>query len=284
MPPLVTLLIRCTDRTGIVAALSNFIADHGGNIVDADQHSEAETGRFFMRIVFTLDGFDLPRDEIAPALDRLNGRFDLHYALHFSDRRPRVAVMCSKTPHCVYDLLVRQTMNELGGDIVLVMSNHTDLEKVSEHFGVPFLHTPVTADTRAKVESTQRNILREHNIDLVVLARYMQVLSGEFCDAWRERIINIHHSFLPAFAGARPYHQAKERGVKIIGATAHYVTQELDAGPIIEQDVIRVTHRDSVDDLVQKGRDIERRVLATAVKLHLDRRVLVEGNRTIVFH
>ena len=209
--------------------------------------------------------------------------FGLHWELNFDDARDRVAIFCSKQPHCLYDLLLRQRLGELAGDIVLVVSNHDDARAAAEYFGLPFVVVPVAADSKTAAEARQQELLEEHRIDLVVLARYMQILSPGFVRRWPGRVINIHHSFLPAFAGAKPYHQAQERGVKLIGATAHYATADLDEGPIIEQDVTRVTHRDTVDDMVRKGRDLERQVLARAVRLHLDRRVIVEGNRTIVF-
>jgi formyltetrahydrofolate deformylase len=277
------LRIRCADRTGIIAALSDFVFRHGGNILDLDQHSEAESGRFFMRLVWSLDDFNLDAEAIRMALQVLARGFGLHWELNFDDRRDRVAIFCSKQPHCLYDLLLRQRLGELAGDIVLVVSNHPDARPAAEYFGLPFVVVPVAPDAKEEAEARQQKLLEEHSIDLVVLARYMQILSPAFVARWSGRVINIHHSFLPAFAGAKPYHQAQARGVKLIGATAHYATADLDEGPIIEQDVTRVTHRDTVDDMVRKGRDLERQVLARAVRLHLDRRVLVEGNRTIVF-
>jgi formyltetrahydrofolate deformylase len=207
----------------------------------------------------------------------------LHWELDRDDRRDRVALFCSKAPHCVYDLLLRQRLGELAGDLVLVVSNHADLRPAAEYFGLPFEVVPVDPDARQSAEARQQELLERHRIDLVVLARYMQVLSPGFVGRWAGRVINIHHSFLPAFAGARPYHQAQARGVKLIGATAHYATADLDEGPIIEQDVVRVSHRDGVADMVRRGRDLEQQVLARAVRLHLDRRLLVEGNRTVVF-
>jgi formyltetrahydrofolate deformylase len=283
-PTTATLLVSCRDRTGLVAALSNFVFHHGGNILDADQHAEdaGDGGQFFMRLVWDIAGFRLDRAGIDAVLQQLGRQFELSWQLTYSDIRPRVAVFASKTPHCLYDLLLRQQLHELNGDIAAVVSNHRDLEGVAGHFGVPFHHLPI-ADDKAAGEAAQERLLAELGADLVVLARYMQILSGDFVARWRGRIINIHHSFLPAFVGAKPYHQAKQRGVKIIGATAHYVTSELDQGPIIEQDVARVSHRDEVEDLVRKGRDLERQVLSRAVKAHLDRRVLISGNRTIVF-
>jgi formyltetrahydrofolate deformylase len=284
-----TLLVSCRDRTGLVAALSNFVFENGGNIVSADQHAEPTDpdgggeGLFFMRLVWDTAGFRLDRAGIAAALKGLAVRFDLAWQLSYSDRRQRVVVLVSKTPHCLYDLLLRQQLGELDGDIVGVISNHDDLRGVAEHFAIPYWCLPVAADGKGAAEAAQQRRLDELGVDLVVLARYMQVLSPAFVARWPGRIINIHHSFLPAFVGAHPYRQAKERGVKIIGATAHYITADLDQGPIIEQDVARVSHRDQVDDLVRKGRDLERQVLSRAVRAHLDRRVLVVGNRTIVF-
>jgi formyltetrahydrofolate deformylase len=277
------LRIRCADRTGIIAALSDFVFRHGGNILDLDQHSEAESGRFFMRLVWSLDDFNLDAEAIRMALQVLARGFGLHWELNFDDRRDRVAIFCSKQPHCLYDLLLRQRLGELAGDIVLVVSNHPDARPAAEYFCLTVVVVPVAPDAKEEAEARQQKLLEEHSIDLVVLARYMQILSPAFVARWSGRVINIHHSFLPAFAGAKPYHQAQARGVKLIGATAHYATADLDEGPIIEQDVTRVTHRDTVDDMVRKGRDLERQVLARAVRLHLDRRVLVEGNRTIVF-
>ncbi len=276
-----TLLVTCADRSGLVAALSDFVFRNGGNIVDLDQHTDAETGSFFMRLVFDVAGFRLDRAGIVTAVEVLAQSHALATSLTFTDARPKVAVFCSKVPHCLYDLLLCQQLAELHGDIVAVISNHEELRKVAEHFSLPFHHVPM-AD-KAATEAAQEALLRELGVEVVVLARYMQILSPGFVERWQGRIINIHHSFLPAFVGARPYHQAKERGVKIIGATAHYVTSELDQGPIIEQDVCRVTHRDRVEDLVRKGRELERQVLTRAVKLHLERRVLIHGNRTIVF-
>ena len=280
---LATLLVSCSDRTGIVAALSDFVFRHDGNIIDADQHAERDGGQFSMRLVWDVSKFGLDSDTTRTAIEVLAKRYDLTWELTFNERRPRVAVFVSKTPHCLYDLLLCQQLGELGGDIVAVVSNHPELGEVCQHFEVPFFHQPVDPVNKAPAEDAQQALLAEHQVDLVVLARYMQILSPAFVVRWPNRMINIHHSFLPAFVGARPYHQAKERGVKLIGATAHYVTADLDQGPIIEQDVCRVSHRDEVEDLVQKGRELERQVLTRAVRLHLQRRVLVSGNRTIVF-
>ena len=277
-----TLLVSCRDRTGLVAALSQFVFENGGNIVDLDQHAETDSGMFFMRLAWDLARFKLDRDGLDAGLAYLAKRFELTLSLTLSDRRPRVAVFASKVPHCLYDLLMAEQLGDLGGEIAAVISNHADLAPVAGHFGKAFHHVPVEADKPA-AETRQRTLLAEAGVDLVVLARYMQIVSPRFCQDWQGRLINIHHSFLPAFAGAKPYHQAKERGVKLIGATAHYVTAELDQGPIIDQGVARVSHRDEVEDLIRKGRELERQVLTRAVRLHLQRRVLVSGNRTIVF-
>jgi formyltetrahydrofolate deformylase len=283
LPVTATLLVSCRDRTGLVAALSAFVFENGGNIIDADQHADLETGLFFMRLVFNIDGFKLERAAMQAALTSLAARFTLTWELTFSDVRPRVAVLASKTPHCLYDLLLSHQLGELGGDLCVVISNHEALRSVAGHFGVRYERIPVEPAQRKAAEGAQQRLLDELQVDLVVLARYMQILSPELVARWPGRIINIHHSFLPAFVGAKPYHQAQARGVKVIGATAHYVTSDLDQGPIIEQDVCRVSHRDDVEALVQKGRELERQVLTRAVRAHLQRRVLVTGNKTIVF-
>jgi formyltetrahydrofolate deformylase len=282
-PVTATLLVNCRDRTGLVAALSSFVFDHGGNILDADQHAERDSGEFFMRLVWDLAGFTIERNQIRLEMTQFSQRFDLKWELTFSDHVPRVVVFATKASHCLYDLLLCQQIGDLGGEIVMVISNYDVLADVCKHFDVPFKLIPVDRNDKQKAEQQQLALLDSLNVDVVVLARYMQILSAEFVDHWPNRIINIHHSFLPAFAGAKPYHQAKERGVKIIGATAHYVTAELDQGPIIEQNVQRVSHREEVEDLMRAGRDLEREVLTRAVRLHLQRRVLVSGNRTIVF-
>lgn len=264
-----------------MAAVSSFIAERRGNILALDQHVELETATFFMRAVWDLAAFTVPRAAVAAEVAAFCSSQGLSYQLAFSDEIPRAAVFASRTPHCLYDLLLNDQLDELGGTVALVVSNHPDLRSVAEHFGKPFAHVPM----RDKVigEGVHRDLLAEHRIDVVVLARYMQILSPAFVNDWRGRVINIHHSFLPAFVGAEAYRQAKERGVKMIGATAHYVTAELDQGPIIEQATVRVSHRDSYRDFVRRGRDLEREVLSRAVKLHLERRVIVSGNRTIVF-
>ncbi len=263
--------------------MSDFVFRNGGNILDLDQHADSASDTFFMRLRWDLAGFALDRVGTGHALAALERRFGLEWDLSYSERRQRVAVFATRAPHCLYDLLLSHSLGELGGELVGVIANHEDLRPVAGHFDVPFHHIPVAKEARAEAEAAQLRLLDELDVDLVVLARYMQILSPEFVAARPGRIINIHHSFLPAFVGAKPYHQAKERGVKLIGATAHYVTADLDQGPIIEQDVARVSHRDDVAQMVQKGSELERQVLTRAVRLHLERRVLIAGNRTIVF-
>jgi formyltetrahydrofolate deformylase len=277
------LLVTCPDRPGLVASVAGFLRDHGGNIIHADQHTDRTAGTFLQRVEFELDGFDLPRDAIGPAFAPLARRFDMTWQLRFSDEIVRVAILVSKLGHCVYDLLARWRLEELRIDIPLIVSNHADLEPIARDFGIDFHHLPVTPETRPAQEAALLDLLERHDVHAVVLARYMQVLGGEILERYAGRMINIHHSFLPAFAGARPYHQAAERGVKIIGATAHYVTPELDQGPIIDQAVVGVSHRDSVQDMIRKGRDLEKTVLARALSLHVENRVLVCGNRTVIF-
>jgi formyltetrahydrofolate deformylase len=277
------LLVSCPDRKGLVASVSDFIYKNDGNIVHADQHTDFQQGVFLQRVEFEVDDFRIPRDGIAEAFRPIARRFEMAWELHFSDAVPRMALFVSKLDHCLHDLLWRQKAGELRAEVAYVVSNHEDLRPVAASFGVPYHVHPITPATKAAEEAKIEQRLREERIDLVVLARYMQVLSTEFVARWPHQIINIHHSFLPAFAGAKPYHQAYERGVKVIGATGHYVTEDLDQGPIIEQDVVRVSHRDAVEDLVRKGRDLEKVVLARAVSLHLRHRVLVYGNKTVVF-
>jgi len=278
-----TLLITCRDQKGLVAAVSDFLYRNEGNIIHADQHTDQEEQVFVQRVEWELGGFKIPREEVAPAFEQIADRFQMRWSLRFSDYTARVAVFVSRLPHCLYDLLARWRMGEYGADIPLIISNHEEHAGVAQDFGVPFHCLPITPETKVAQEEKAIALLQDNRIDLLVLARYMQVLSEGFVSRFPARIINIHHSFLPAFAGARPYHHAHERGVKLIGATAHYVTPELDQGPIIEQDVVRVSHRDSVDDLVRKGRDLEKLVLARAVDLHLRNRVVVYGNKTVVF-
>ena len=279
--PSATLLITCRDQPGLVAAVSQFLYEAGANIVHADQHVDRAEGLFLQRVEFDLDHLDL--ETISSGFGRVAERFGMEWSLRRSDHHPRVAIMVSRQPHCLVDLLARWEMDELPGTPVAVVSNHPDHARVVEHFGLPYHHLPVAGENREAQEKQVLELFDELGVELVVLARYMQILSAYFVEQYPHRIINIHHSFLPAFAGGRPYHQAYERGVKVIGATAHYVTADLDQGPIIDQDVIRVSHRDEVADLAQKGRDLEKVVLARAVRLHLEHRVLVYANKTVVF-
>jgi len=277
------LLLSCADQKGLVATVADWIYRHGGNIVEADQHSDVEMGVFLQRIEWDLEGFDLDREEIGGAFRPVAERFGMRWDLRFTDQVARMAILVSKLGHCLYDLLWRQKAGDFRAVVPLVVSNHTDLREAATSFGARFECVPVTPEAREAAEVRLAAVLEEERIELVVLARYMQVLGPLLLERYPQRIINIHHSFLPAFVGARSYHQAYERGVKAIGATAHYVTADLDQGPIIEQDVARVSHRDSVDDLLRKGRDLEKVVLARAVDLHLRHGVLVYGNKTVVF-
>ena len=281
--PTAVLLISCPDQRGLVARVADFVFRHNGNIVHSDHHTDSESATFLMRVEWELEGFDIPREQIASAFAPLADPLQMRWELHFSDQPQRIAILVSKYSHCLNDLLWRGSAGELRGEIVLVLSNHPDLEPEVRRFGIPYHAFPVTPETKAEVEKQEWELLLNYRIDLVVLARYMQVLSPAFVAHYPNRIINIHHSFLPAFTGGRPYHQAYERGVKLIGATSHYVTAQLDEGPIIEQDVARVSHRDTVEDMVRKGRDLERLVLARAVRLHLENRVLPYGLKTVVF-
>ncbi len=280
--PTATLLISCPDQRGLVAKFANFIYSNGGNIIHADQHTDFAAGLFLTRIEWQLDGFNLPREFIAPAFNAIAQPLGAKWEIRFSDTVPRIAIWVSRQDHCLFDLIWRQRAKEFVGEIPLIISNHSNLKVVAEQFNIDFQHIPISKDNKSEQEAQQLELLRQYKIDLVVLAKYMQIVSADFISQFPQ-IINIHHSFLPAFIGANPYHRAFERGVKIIGATAHYATADLDAGPIIEQDVVRVSHRDEVDDLVRKGKDLERVVLARAVRSHLLNRVLVYGNRTVVF-
>lgn len=277
------LLITCLDRPGLVAAVANFIAGQGGNVVHADQHVDDMTRVFFQRVEFDLDGFPLGRDEIGPAFARVAEPLGTQFRVAFSDSVPRVALLVSREPHCLTDLLARWAAGELAADVRVVVGNHPDHEATARFYGMPYHHLPVTPQTKPAQEAALQAVLDDQQIDLVVLARYMQVLSDRFVACRPNRIIDIHHSFLPAFVGPRPYHQAHSRGVKLIGVTAHYATAKLDQGPIIEQDVVRISHRDTVADLIRKGRDPEKVVLARAIRYHLEHRVLVYANKTVVF-
>ena len=286
------LLIDCPDRKGLVARVSTLLYEQGANILHADQHQDHELGLFFMRVEWALNGTGEPGTDggAEAALERFRVAFaplaeelEMRWQLSWSARRPRVALFCSQYLHCLADLLQRSAAGELECEIAVVVSNHRVAEPLAGFYGIPFVHIPVTAATRTEAEAEQLKLLAELEIDLVVLARYMQILTPKFVSAYPARIINVHHSFLPAFIGARPYHAAHARGVKLIGATSHYVTEVLDDGPIIEQDVARISHRDQVDDLVARGRDLERVVLSRAVRWHLERRILCYGNKTVVF-
>ena len=277
-----TLLISCPDQQGLVAKLANFIYANGGNIVHADQHRDEASGLFLSRLEWQLAGFNLPPDLIGPAFNAIAQPLGATWQLHFSATVPRIAIWVSRQDHCLLDLLWRHRAREFHAEIPLIMSNHGNLVDIAQQFGMDYRHVSLKGQDKAEREAQQLALLQEYRIDLVVLAKYMQILSPEFIRQFPQ-VINIHHSFLPAFVGAQPYHRAHERGVKIIGATAHYVTAALDAGPIIEQDVVRISHRDGVADLIRKGKDLERMVLARAVRLHLQNRVLVYGNRTVVF-
>ena len=278
-----TLLVACPDRRGIVAALAQVLYGHGANIFDSDQHTDTIAGQFFQRLHFDLTDLQTDRGTLERAISEVAERFAMRYELRYQKRQKRVALFVSRYDHCLYDLLLRHQSGELRCELPLILSNHPDLERVAAQFGVPFRLIPVSAETKAQAEAAQLALLSEAKIDLLVLARYMQILSGQFVADFAGKIINIHHSFLPAFVGGKPYHQAYARGVKLIGATAHYASAVLDEGPIIEQDVVRCSHRDSIDDLVRKGRDLEKVVLARAVRWHLEDRVLEYGNKTVVF-
>ena len=278
------LLVSCPDQKGLVATVSDFIFRHGGNILHTDEHTDAESTWFLMRVEFDPEGFDLPLDEVARHFDPIADRFGMEWRLTQPGQRKRMVIMVSKYDHCLVDLLYRHKIGELNCDIPLIISNHEDNRPVADFYQIPFTVVAVTKDNKREAEQKQIALIHEKKANFVVLARYMQVLSPEFVATFPSGIINIHHSFLPAFVGAKPYHQAFQRGVKLIGATSHYVTEVLDDGPIIEQDVVRISHRESVEDLIQKGRDLEKVVLSRAVRWHIDDRVLLYGNRkTVVF-
>ena len=275
-----TLLLSCPDQKGIIAAVTQMLFGLGANIVDADQHTDPVASMFFQRIAFESDR---AREDIEAALRELAPRFQLAWTLAFGRRNLRVALFCSKQEHCLYDLLIRYRAGELPCHVALVISNHPTLAHVAKHFDVPFHHIPMSAETKPAQEVATQALLEQNNVELVVLARYMQILSPGFVTRWPSSIINIHHSFLPAFVGANPYRQAYEKGVKLIGATSHYVTADLDQGPIIEQAVVRCSHRDHPDELVRKGKDLEKHALARAVRMHLEDRILVYAGKTVVF-
>jgi formyltetrahydrofolate deformylase len=277
------LLISCPDQKGITAAVTDFVFRRGGNIIDADQHTDTDSKTFFMRIKWELGGFNVPQDHIGDEFRSVAERFGMSWDIYFDDVLPRVAIFVSRHLHCLHDLLFRYASGQLPCEIVLIIGNHPDAEPLAAERGIEFLHIPVTAETKLAVEERELLVLREKAIDLVVLVRYHQILTGNFIRHYPNKIINIHHSFLPAFAGSSPYAQAYRKGVKIIGATSHYVVEELDQGPIIEQDTERVSHKHSVEDMVRIGQDLERMVLSRAVRWHLERKILCCGNKTVVF-
>ena len=279
------LLLHCPDQPGILAEVTDFITVNKGNIIYLDQYVDHVENIFFMRIEWDLESFLVPQEKIEDYFETLYAqKYGMSFRLYFSDVKPRMAIFVSKMSHCLFDLLARYTAGEWNVEIPLIISNHPDLQHVAERFGIPFHLFPITKETKEEQEKKEMELLVKHKVNFIVLARYMQVISGKMIDAYPNRIINIHHSFLPAFVGAKPYHAAFERGVKIIGATSHYVTTELDAGPIIEQDVVRITHKDTVQDLVNKGKDLEKIVLSRAVQKHIERKVLAYKNKTVIFN
>jgi formyltetrahydrofolate deformylase len=277
------LLLSCPDRKGVVASVSGFIYQHGGNILHADEHSDVDSETFLMRVEFDPAELDIPLSDFAWHFSQIANEFNLQWRLALSNIRQRMAILVSKYDHCLVDLLYRHQNGELACDIPCVISNHPESQAIAEFYRIPFFLVPVERERKRAAERQIISILQNNAADFVVLARYMQILSPDFVSAYPQKIINIHHSFLPAFVGSRPYHQAFKRGVKLIGATSHYVTEILDDGPIIEQDVVRISHRDSVEDLIQKGRDLEKVVLSRAVRWHVENRVLLYGNKTVVF-
>lgn len=279
-----TILIYSPDRPGLVAAVTDFISVNGGNIIQLEQHVDRRENIFFMRIKWDLTNFLIPNEKISDYFQTMYAnKYNMTFRLYFNDYTPKMAVFVSKMSHCLFDILARYTAGEWNVEIPLIISNHEDLRWVAEKFGIEYHVLKMTKDNKDEIETKQMALLEEKNIDFIVLARYMQILTDKFIESYPNKIINIHHSFLPAFVGAKPYHAAYERGVKIIGATSHYVTAELDAGPIIEQDITRITHRDDVEDLVRKGQDLEKIVLSHAIEYHINRRVLVYKNKTILF-
>ncbi|MGE0268144.1 MAG: formyltetrahydrofolate deformylase [Candidatus Omnitrophota bacterium] len=277
------LLISSADQRGITATVSDFVFKHNGNIIHADQHIDEQSNTFFMRIQWSLDGFDLKKDQIGAAFSPIASRFNMQWNLYFTGDRIRTAVFVSKHLHCLHDLLYRYRSGELNCDIPVVVSNHPDAKHIAGNFDVKYIETPATAENKPELENQQLKILAEENIELIILARYHQILSPLFVERYPNKIINIHHSFLPAFAGRNPYARAYKKGVKIIGATSHYVTADLDEGPIIEQDTVRVSHSDSLEELKREGSDLERMVLNRAVRWHIERKVLCYNNKTVIF-
>jgi formyltetrahydrofolate deformylase len=283
MKPSAILLVSCPDAKGEVATIADFVFRHNGNILHADEHADEESGVFLMRVEFDPKDFDVPLSDFGMLFAPIAEKFQMTWRLAQSAHRPRMIIFVSKYDHCLVDLLYRHQSGELACEIPLIISNHADNQAVADFYKIPYVVISVTKENKQTAEASIQSLIDEHKPDFMVLARYMQILSNEFVNRYPQRIINIHHSFLPAFVGARPYHQAFERGVKLIGATSHYVTEVLDDGPIIEQDVVRVSHRDTVEDLIRKGRDLEKVVLSRAVRSHVENRVLLYGNKTVVF-
>lgn len=278
------MLLHCPDKQGILAVVTEFINNNNGNIIYLDQYVDTVQGVFFMRVEWELDGFLIPKEKLSEYFQTLLAKpYDMVFNIYFHKQKPRMALFVSKQAHCLYDLLAHYEAGDWNVEIPLIVSNHPDLEHVAKKFGIPFFVFPINKDNKEEQEQKELDLLHENNVSCIVLARYMQIISPRIIAEYPEKIINIHHSFLPAFVGAKPYHAAYERGVKIIGATSHYVTEELDAGPIIEQDVVRISHKDTVGNLLRKGQDLEKIVLSRAVEKHIDRKILVYKNKTIVF-
>ena len=278
------LLLHCPDQPGILAEVTNFITINKGNILHLSQYVDRVDNIFFMRIEWQLDDFFIPREKIYDYFNTLYAqKYKMSFELHFGDEPPRIAIFVSKMSHCLYDMLARYSAGEWDCEIPFIISNHEDMRQVADRFGIPYYVFPITKENKAEMEEKEMELLRQYGITTIILARYMQIISDKMIEAYPNRIINIHHSFLPAFIGAKPYHQAYERGVKIIGATSHYVTKELDAGPIIEQDVVRISHKDTLEDLVMKGKDLEKIVLSRAVKKDIEHKILVYNNKTVIF-
>lgn len=278
------LLIHCNDRKGLLSIITQFLFEHNGNIVDLNEHVEKDQEIFFMRVEWELEGFDIPKPEIRAAFEKqIANQYEMQWQLHFTSKKPRMAIFVSKASHCLYDILSRHYSREWQIEIPVIISNHKMHEEVANRYNIPFHYFEISKDNKSRIEKEQIELLKELKVDFIILARYMQILSDDFINEFPNKIINIHHSFLPAFAGARPYHRAFERGVKVIGATSHYVTADLDAGPILEQEVTKITHKDSIEDLIRKGKDLEKIVLSRAIWTHLQRRALVYANKTVIF-
>lgn len=277
------LLLSCPDQKGLVAKISSYIAEHGGNIIDLDEHVDADENLFAIRVAWEMENFSIPANDLESSISELTEEIDAAWELNFLEDRTRLAIFVSKYDHCLQEILWRHKLGEYNADISVIISNHFELQQLAENYSIPFHMFPIDKENKSNQEKLEIELLEKYNIDSIILARYMQILSKEFVNKFRNRIINIHHSFLPAFMGGNPYKQAYDRGVKIIGATSHFVTENLDEGPIIEQDIIRITHRDSIDDLKRKGRDLERLVLARALHHYLQHRILVMGKKTIIF-